>query len=86
MPMEILRFQYSFLIFDAEGKIDRDFEEEAQLASDILTPVLSSFEKSPDNVIEARHRFAKKRYEHKYTWKPSTEIEAAIINEIFGNE
>lgn len=80
-PFEILMFQYSFLTFDAEGKLDLDeSEREARLAFDLLEPV----DTPPGNVIEASHIFAKKRFKDKYTWTPSPEIEAAIVNEIFG--
>jgi hypothetical protein len=37
-------------------------------------------------VIEARHRFAKKRYDNEYRWTPTPEIEAAIIRAIFGSK
>jgi hypothetical protein len=85
-PMQILRFQYSFLTFDAEGRFDpADREEETRLAFDIMPPIPISFEKDPDNVIEARHLFAEKRFKHKYTWTPSPEMESVIVNEIFGN-
>jgi len=36
------------------------------------------------NVIDAGHRFAKKRFRDKYTWEASQEIEAAIVKEVFG--
>lgn len=51
------------------------------MAFDLLEPVhiLSG------NVIETGHVFAKKRFKNKYTWTPSLEMEAAIVNEIFRN-
>jgi hypothetical protein len=35
-------------------------------------------------VIDARHKFAKKRYFDKYRWEPSDKIIAAIGEAIFG--
>ena len=75
-PVEILRIQYSYLSFDPAGRIDPAYvKEEARLAFDVLPP-------SP--VIEARHIFAKKRYESQYKWTPVQEIETAIMIAIFG--
>ena len=80
-PIEILKFQYSYLSFDAKGRLDPDIaQQEARLAFDVLGP----YGDKNGNVIEARHLFAKKRFRDKYTWTASPEVEAAIVNEIFG--
>ena len=85
-PMEILRFEYSILYFDAEGRIDpAESDKEARLAFDILPSMPFPFDKSTDNVIEARHLFSKKRFENEYKWTPTPEIEATIVEVIFGN-
>ena len=38
-----------------------------------------SQEEQPRQVMDAQHRFAKKRYDDKYRWTPSPELEAAIV-------
>ncbi len=35
-------------------------------------------------VIDVKHRFAKKRFDDRYLWKPAPEIETAIQRAIFG--
>ncbi len=83
-PVEILRFEYSFLSFDAEGRIDpTESEKEARLAFEILPPLPFLFDKPTDNVIEARHLFSKKRFENEYKWTPAPRIEDAIVNAVF---
>jgi len=81
-PVEILRFEYSFMTFDTGGRLEHDeSEREARLAFDVMGP----YDNTNDNVIEAQHLFAEKRFRDKYTWTASPEIESAIVNEIFGN-
>jgi len=41
-------------------------------------------EEHPKQVINASHRFAKRRYEHEFKWKPSRKVEEAIVGAIFG--
>jgi len=72
------------LAFDSKGSLDQvDRKRKAKLAMDLL-PALSGDD--PEQVIDARHRFAKKRYDSEYRWKPSPDIEAAMINAIFGSK
>jgi hypothetical protein len=81
-PIEIVKIQYSYLSFDSEGRIDSDFlKEESRLGLDILPPILK--ESNPQPVIDARHKFAQKRFDRQYKWEPSPEIESAIFNLIF---
>ena len=35
-------------------------------------------------VVDARHKFARKRYAREYLWQPDTEIETVIRKAIFG--
>ena len=82
-PVEILRIQYSYLSFDSEGRIDpAEGKKEARLAFEILPPepVVRDFQQ----VVVARHYFAKNRYKDEYRWTPTAEIEAAIVRAIFG--
>ena len=82
-PVEILRIEYSWLCLDSEGRIDASEQErELRLALEVLPPL--PMELHPKRVIDAHHRFAKKRYEDKYRWTPSPEIEAAIVHAVFG--
>jgi hypothetical protein len=43
-----------------------------------------SSEQHDKRIIDARHKFAKKRYFDKYRWEPSDEIVAGIAEAIFG--
>jgi hypothetical protein len=82
-PVEILMIQYSYLTFDSEGRTDAaDREKEMRLSVDLVPPVAA--ERESLNVVDAQHRFAKKRYDSEYKWMPSPEIEAAIVEAIFG--
>jgi hypothetical protein len=35
-------------------------------------------------VVDSRHKFARKRHAREYRWEPPPEIEAAILKAIFG--
>ena len=52
------------------------------LVMDSLDPVVEKQESG--KVVDACHRFARKRFESEYLWKPSAEIENALIEAIFG--
>ena len=81
-PVEILRIEYSWLCLDSEGRIDAaEQEREQRLAVEVLPPVL--MEEQPRQVIDAKHRFAEKRYKDRYTWTPSVQLEAAIVRAVF---
>ena len=54
-----------------------------RLSVDMMAPVITRHESM--NVMDAEHRFAKKRYDSEYKWTPSPEIEMAIIKAIFGS-
>lgn len=82
-PLEILRIQYAYLAFDPEGRLLEDErEKKARLSMDMLKPMQS--EQAPNHVIDARYKFAKKRFDSEYRWNPSPQIEAAIFKAIFG--
>jgi hypothetical protein len=80
-PVEILKCQYSYLSFDSNGMVKKGDEGEVKLAVDMLEPVIIERAKQ---VVDARHKFARKRYAREYRWEPSPEIEAAIRKAIFG--
>ena len=82
-PVEILMTEYSFLTFDSKGRLDAgEREKAARLAMDTLEPIAS--EQKSGKVIDVKHRFAKKRFDDRYIWKPAPEIETAILRAIFG--
>jgi hypothetical protein len=81
-PIEIVKSQFSYLLFDSDGRLyaERD-EGEARLAMEMLEPVTAEKDKQ---VIDARHKFARRRYARQYKWEPSPEIKQAIQKAIFG--
>ena len=82
-PVEILMTEYSFLAFDSKGRLDAsEREKAARLAMDTLEPILPG--KKSERIIDAKHKFAKKRFGDRYLWKPAPDIEAAIQRAIFG--
>lgn len=81
-PIELIAIQYSILYFNQMGQIDiDDFEMGMKLGAEMLMPT----EPDPDypNVLDAKGRFAIKRYHDRYIWTPSQDIEKSIIREIF---
>lgn len=81
-PAQIMKIQYSFLHFDSEGRIDpAEQKREARLALEVLPPL--SEERQNPQVVDARHKFAKRRYDDEYKWAPSPEVEAKIVEAIF---
>jgi len=80
-PVDILKCQYSYLSFDSNGMLKKGGEREVKLAMDMLEPVIIERAKQ---VVDARHKFARKRYAREYRWEPSPEIEASIHKVIFG--
>lgn len=83
-PVRILRAEYSYLTFDKGGKLDRaDKEKETRLVFDNLPPSKFPLNETPENVIEARHIFARKQLHQKFRWTPNPEIESAIRKHLF---
>lgn len=80
-PIEILKTQFVYLLFDSDGMLKKGGEREVKLAMDMLEPVIIERAKQ---VVDARHKFARKRYAREYRWEPSPEIKAAIRKAIFG--
>jgi hypothetical protein len=82
IPVEIVKSQFSYLLFDSTGRLLMEWDEkEARLAMDMSEPVIADMDKQ---VVDARHKFARKRYAREYRWEPSPEIEASIHKAIFG--
>jgi len=83
-PVEILRMEYFIMHFDSKGRIDSTArDDERRLGVNLIPPIY--FEKDPV-VIDAQHHFAKKRFDHQFRWKPTPEIEMAILKAIFKNK
>jgi hypothetical protein len=81
IPVEILKCQYSYLSFNSDGMIKKVGEGEVKLAMHMLEPVIIERAKQ---LVDARHKFARKRYSREYCWEPSPEIETSIHKAIFG--
>jgi hypothetical protein len=65
-PIEILRDEYGFLDFNNEGRLKvSELGKEKSLAFDMLAPLLS--DQTNSQVIDARNKFAKKRYFDKFS-------------------
>lgn len=82
-PIDVVRDEYAYLDFDKEGRL-----KEPKLGKDEISALdmldFSSLEQQNKRVIDARHRFARKRYFDKHRWDPTDEIIAAIAEAIFG--
>ena len=83
IPVSILRTECSYLTFDSKGKIDTAYiEKGSKMLFDGLEPFPDG--ESPPEVVNARHRFAMKRYENEYQWEPTQEIITDMMDAIFG--
>lgn len=76
--LAIKNIDYFLLSFDDKGRINKkEWEKGVRLGLDLLPSILD--EEYPKQVINAQHRFAKRRYEHEFKWKPSRKVEEAIV-------
>ena len=82
-PVEVVRDEFAYLDFDEEGRFkEPEHEKEESSALDMLD--FFSIEQRDKRVIDARHKFARKRYFDKNRWQPTDEIIAVISEAIFG--
>jgi hypothetical protein len=82
-PVEILRIQYSYLSFDSEGRIDpAEGEREARLLLEILPP--EPIIRYPLDIVEPKRSLPKKCHDDEHKWMATPDIEAAIVEAIFG--
>jgi hypothetical protein len=80
--VSVRNIDYFLLPFDAKGQINKkEWEKALRLGMELLPSILN--EEHPKKVINAQHRFAKRRYEHEFKWKPSRKVEDAIVAAIF---
>jgi hypothetical protein len=78
----ISNIDYFLLQFNDKGQIDKKvWEKGMRLGMDLLPPL--SDEEHQKKVVKASHRFAKRRYEHEFKWKPSRKVENAIVTAVF---
>jgi hypothetical protein len=76
--LSIRNIDYFWLSFDDKGRIDKkEWEKGMRLGMELLPSIPDG--ESPKQVINAQHRFAKRRYEHEFKWKPSRKVEEAIV-------
>jgi hypothetical protein len=80
--LTIRNIDYFLLTFDDKGRINKkEWEKGMRLGMDLLPPLFN--EEHPKQVINVSHRFAKRRYEHEFKWKPSRKVEEAIVAAVF---
>lgn len=81
-PVQIIRAVYGILQFDSEGRIDAaEYEKEMRLSAEMMPPILAG--RSSPKIVDAKHKFAKKRFNDQFRWEPTSQIEKAIIEAIF---
>ena len=76
-PVEIIRILYPILAFDSEGRIDADEQEkQRRLGIEMIPPIL------PDHpskqIVDGKHRFAKKSYDDRFRWTPTPEMKRRL--------
>ena len=77
-PIEVVRDEFAYLDFDEEGRFkEPEHEKEESSALDMLD--FFSLEQQDKRVIDARHKFARKRYFDKNRWEPTDEIVAVRL-------
>jgi len=80
--LTIRNIDYFLLTFDDKGRIDKEeWEKGMRLGMELLPPLYD--DQHSKQVIDAQHRFAKRRYDHEYKWKPTRKLEEAIVAAIF---
>jgi hypothetical protein len=83
-PIAVVKDEYAYLDFDKEGRFKEPVYEEVESSPLDMLDILSFEQKKDRRVIDARHKFARKRYFDKHWWKPTDEIIPAIAKAIFG--
>lgn len=72
----IPKTQYSYLSFDYDGRLlEEGDERQVRLAMDTLEPVIADKDRQ---VVDARHKFSRKRYDRECLRQPSFGIEVPI--------
>jgi len=81
-PVQIVRVVYGILPFDSEGRIDTaEYEKEMRFVAEMMPPILP--DRQSPKIVDAKHKFAKKRFNDQFRWEPTYQIEKAIVETIF---
>ncbi len=81
-PVRIIRAVYGILPFDSEGRIDTaEYEKEMRLSAEMMPPILA--DRLSPKIVDAKHKFAKKRFNDQFRWEPTPQIEKSIVEAIF---
>ena len=80
----MVRDEYAYLDFDKEGRFKEPVYEEVESSPLDMLDILSFEQKKDRRVIDARHKFARKRYFDNHRWEPTDQIVTAIAEAIFG--
>ena len=84
-PLGIRHIEHFMLSFDAEGRIDtNEWDREIQLVGEMVDSHVG--ESLDAKLVDARGRFARKRYFHEFKWIPTPRVKENIITTIFGKE
>ncbi len=83
--LTVRHIDYFFLPLDVEGRIDQgEWTQGVRLALEVMSTVLR--ETQSKQIIDARDRFMKRRYDHEFKWKPSRKVEEGIVAAILRQE
>ena len=81
-PVRIIRAVYGILPFDSEGRIDAaEYEKEMRLSAEMMPPILA--DRLSPKIVDAKHKFAKKRFNDQFRWEPTPQIDKSIVEAIF---
>ena len=81
-PVQIVRVVYGILPFDFEGMVDAaEYEKEMRLSAEMMPPILA--DRSSPKIVNAKHKFARKRFNDQFRWEPTPQIEKSIVEVIF---
>ena len=81
-PVQIIRAVYGILPFDSEGRIDAaEYEKEMRLSAEMMPPILA--DRPSPKIVDAKHKFAKKRFKDQFRWEPTSQIGKSIVEAIF---
>ena len=90
-PWRISDVDYILLPFNSKGRIDlSEWERKKKVGMELTAAKINHFlssmlrKKRKSNLIDAQHRFLKRRYDHEFKWKPNRRIEEAIATGVLG--
>jgi hypothetical protein len=81
-PLTIEDILYSIILFDKNGRIDTSRDQrEMRLAAELMA--FPDDEQKAPQIIDAKQHFLKRQYAHEFKWKPTRELEEAIVEAVF---